>query len=235
MSEDQKSNAAAPVVINVQKAEGDAPAAPAPDAKAIKKAKGKAFEKGIELGKDKGANQVLKGLGVKKSERERVLEDLKAGRLELAQKKQELADAKAAAEAEKAKATKATQTAESLKPYQDRLKKYADQEFAQLPEPYQKTLADMGIEDPMRRLDTIEMWRKNGVLQAAASAAEAKPAAPPKTSSTMANVTPPAPAPAGDKNHFEQWKALKDSGQTVLAAQYYAAYSRKIIEQRPTK
>lgn len=180
----------------------------------------------------RGQNEVLKGLGVKKSERARMLEEIKAGRIELAEKKKEAVEAKAQVAAKAAEV-------DALKPYQERMKKYADAEFESLPEKYQKALAEMKIDDPMRRLDMIELWKRTGVIEAPAATKEAtKPGATTtaptaKPSSTLAAAAPPAASPLPTLNHYETWKQMKDSGQTFMAAQYLEAHQKKILEQRP--
>lgn len=183
----------------------------------------------------KGANEVLKTLGVKKSERARVMEELKAGKLKLAEAAAETADAKAKADQAAADAARAKGEMEKLTPYVERMKKYADSEYAALPEAFQKSLVDMKIEDPIARLDMIEIWKKNGALAATAAAASpgAKPQATSKPSATMAAATPPNASPVATLNYFEQWNQLKESGQAFAAAQFFQIHGKKILEQKP--
>src|SRR6266852_6048000 len=123
-----------------------------------------------------------------------MIEEIKAGRLKLAQAKEEVENAKAEVDA--------------FKPFKDQveqltstLKKYADQEFSTLPEPFQKALAAMKLDDPKARLDMIEVWKSTGVITAT-QAKEAKTevkteatATVTKPSNTMAAV-PTANSPA---------------------------------------
>lgn len=195
--------------------------------------------------RSKGANDILKSLGVKKSERARLVEEIKAGRMKIAEVKQE-------AEAAKTQAAAAQAEADAFKPYKDQvdqltqaLREYADAEFAQLPEPLQKSIVDMKLDDPRQRLDMIKVFKKNGVLgmkPAEATAGnsqvteQAKPAETkkPNPSTTMATTPKGADAPGGQSmNYYETWRQLKDGGQDFLAAQYLNLHMVKIMEQRP--
>lgn len=231
MSDELKIPAGSPVNINLGAA---APAAPVVESES-KSAKREAAE---AKAKAQGQNEVLKALGVKKSERARVLEEVKAGRIKLAETKAELEDARAQAAA-------ATQQVDAFKPYKDQveqltgaLKEYADAEFSALPEAFQKTLVEMKLDDPRQRLDMIKVFKKTGIL-GATQAAKTDEAATKKTvspSTTMAAAPNAKDSPSGQAlNYYEQWKRLTDSGQSFLAAQYMNVHMQKIIDQRPTK
>jgi hypothetical protein len=172
----------------------------------------------------KGANEVLKAAGVKKSDRARMLEELKAGRVELSAVKQQAAAAAAKVEA-------VTAEAAALTPYVDRMKKYADTEFAGLPESFQKTLAAMKLDDPMKRLDMIDLWRANGVLPAGTAAAVVPVVESKGPANTTAATNPTAPKNGATLTHAEQWKAMKAAGQDFAAAQFYNLHRTKISEQ----
>lgn len=195
--------------------------------------------------RSKGANDILKSLGVKKSERARLVEEIKAGRMKIAEVKQE-------AEAAKTQAAAAQAEADAFKPYKDQvdqltaaLREYADGEFAQLPEPLQKSLVDMKLDDPRQRLDMIKVFKKNGVLdsmkpsEATAGNSQVQTekkteAKKPNPSNTMATPPKGSDAPGGQSlNYYETWRNLKDSGQDFLAAQYLNLHMGKIMEQRP--
>lgn len=197
--------------------------------------------------KAKGANEVLKGLGVAKSDRARMIEEIRAGRVRLAEAKEAAVaanqvaaqvDADAAAKAAAQEA--ATKEAESLR---TSLKKYADQEFAALPESFQKTITEMKLDDPQKRLEMIDVFKRTGLLsaalgQAAAPAVENKGApptvvAPPAPSNTMAKPPATISAPGAALNYYETWKSMTDRGDHWLAAQYLHAHQAKILEQRP--
>lgn len=227
--------AGSPVTINV--------AAPAKTEKVaepeqLAEAKRARREQREAAARAEGANEILKELGVKKSDRARMIEQIKDGRVKLAEVREEL-------EAAKKASTEAKAEVDAFKPYKDQveqlsntLKKYADLEFAALPEPFQKALADMKLEDPKARLDMIEVWKKNGIItpaQAKEAVKEVKeaPKPAPIPSNTMATA-PSVTSPAGPTmNHYEVWQQLSSSGQHFLAAQYFDAHSRKILEQRP--
>lgn len=207
---------------------------------------------------EKGANTVLKGLGVKKSERARMLEQIKDGKFQLSAAEERAQAATAEAAAAKNAATSAAAEADALKPMVARLKKMADREFAALPEPLQKTLIAQKIDDPMQRLDQIEIWKETKVLEAFAGQAAA-PAAPtvppvvqptadnkpvdgapvipqpkvPNPSNTLATGTPTPPKPSATLNHYEQWQEYKNSGQKMLAANFFKTHQAKILEQQP--
>jgi hypothetical protein len=199
--------------------------------------------------RSKGANDILKSLGVKKSERARLVEEIKAGRMKIAEVKQE-------AEAAKTQAAEAKAEADAFKPYKDQvdqltqaLREYADAEFAQLPEPLQKSIVDMKLDDPRQRLDMIKVFKKNGVIGLKPSeatggnsqvATEKKTETPkaeakkPNPSTTMASSPKGSDAPGGQSlNYYETWRQLKDSGQDFLAAQYLNLHMVKVMEQRP--
>lgn len=200
----------------------------------------------------KGANEVLKGLGVKKSERARMIEEIRAGRVRLAEARDAAVaanqvaaqvDSDSAAIAAAQGAAKAE--AEALRAS---LKKYADQEFAALPETFQKTINEMKLDDPQKRLEMIDVFKRTGLLSAAAGAAttateakpaDAKPAAPasvvkPVQPSTTLAQPPAATSPPGATlNYYETWKSMTDRGEHWLAAQYLQAHQVKILEQRP--
>ncbi len=225
--------AGSPVTINLTQ-----PAAPAPatekraEPEQLAEAKKAKREAKLAAARDAGADEMLDKLGVKKSERARMVEEIKAGRLKLAQAKEEVVAAKT--------------ELDTLKPYKDQLeqitatlKKYADQEFSTLPEPFQKALAAMKLEDPKARLDMIEVWKSTGVITATQAkdatkdVKETAAATAPKPSNTMAAASGAA-SPAGPvMNHYEHWKQLQTQGQPFLAAQYWNAHQIKILEQRP--
>jgi hypothetical protein len=229
--------AGSPVHINLN---SPAPAEPVQ----LREGKVSKREEALAEAKSQGANDVLKSLGIKKAERGRMIEAIRAGRMKLAEAKEEAAAAKQEVVAK-------TAEVDAFKPYKDqveqltgKLKEYADQEFGTLPEAFQKTLVDMKLDDPAARLDMIKVWKKNGVITAAQAQAAttavtseaAKPAsaAGTKPSNTMAQTpadvkTIPGPA----ANHYEQWKQLTDSNQHFLAAQYFQAHQIKILEQLP--
>lgn len=230
-----------PIIVNLPP-QALAPAAPVETTEA-KRAKREAR---IAEAKVEGQNEILKSLGVKKRERGRVLEEVKAGRVKLAEAKEAAAtanqvvaqvDAAAAAAAAAQEASKAE--ADSLRTV---LKKYADAEFAALPESFQKAIVEMKLDDPQKRLDAIDVFKRTGLLSAGVSAAAAatqttateKPTEK-KPSTTMA--TPPAQtSPTGASlNYYETWKAMTNRGEHYVAAQYLHAHQMKILEQRPNK
>ncbi len=224
MSEKLEIPAGSPVNINLSAA----PAAPVEsESKSAKR------EAQLSEAKTQGANEVLKGLGVKKAERARMIEEIRGGRMKLAEAKQE---------AEEAKAQVAAKAAEvdAFKPYKDQvdqltgaLKKYADAEFAALPEAFQKVIVDMKLDEPNKRLEMIEILKRNGAV-AATAAPTPTPAPAVKPSNTMAQTPAEIKTPAGPAaNHYEQWKQLSESNQHYLAAQYFNAHQIKILEQRP--
>lgn len=176
----------------------------------------------------KGANEVLKGLGVKKSERARMLEEIKTGKVTIAEAKKQAEDATAKAQA-------ATAELDAIKPYRDALKEFADATFAELPESAQRFIAAQKVEDPIARMQLIKTMRETGML----SAAQAKDAAT-KPESKGASTTIAAPNPVPPKsgptlNYYEQWQALKAAGDKLGAAAFRRQYGVKIDEQTPTK
>lgn len=185
------------------------------------------FQEFAERQRAKGANEVLKELGVdSKKDRRAALEDIKAGRLQLSKKEQEVADAKAKADAEAAK----------LKPLEEKLaakdatlKKYADAEFAKLPENVQKAVAERFGDDPQARLDGIEWMQKHSLVpspvltpeQKAKAEEEAKKAAANKPANPATTIAPPGPAaapPSGPPNIQEIYDAHMRAGRTIAAS-----------------
>lgn len=194
-----------------------------------------------EKAKAEGVNDVLKALGVKKDARSRMLEEIKGGRVKLAEIKAELVQTKAKVEEKVAEV-------DAFKPYKDQveslsntLKEYADAEFAALPEEFQKFLVDMKTEDPKARLDAIKSLKKSGALTAgqAKTATEAvkdetKGEKKTQSSNTLGQSPNDVKTPTGPaQNHYEQWKQLTDSNQHFLAAQYMQVHQNKILEQMP--
>lgn len=236
MADQVVTNQAQPIILKVEAA------TPAPvdnsDARREKR------ESKIADAKAEGANEVLKSLGVKKSERSRMIEEIRGGRMKLAEAK----DAAAAANQAAAKLDAESQAqADAFKPWKDQveqltgaLKEYADAEFNALPEAFQKTIVEMKLDDPQKRLDMIKVFKKTGVLGGATQAAKTEETAPaakktPAPSTTMATPPGAKDSPAGQAlNYYEQWKAMSDRGEHYLAAQYMNAYSQKIMEQRPS-
>jgi hypothetical protein len=182
----------------------------------------------------KGANTVLKGLGVKKSDRARMIEEIKEGRLEIAKRREETAAALAVAATAKQEVDKTKAEASALTPYVELAKRVADQEFAALPESFQKSLADMKIEEPLARMEMISIWKKNGVISGAAAAPKADPKAP-NPATTMAVGNPAAAKTGATLNHYEQWQALRSAGDKMGAAAFRKQFAIKIDEQTPTK
>lgn len=233
---DQVTTTQQPIVLKVEAA---TPAAPVEDRESRREKR----ESKIAEAKMEGANEVLKSLGVKKSERARMIEEIRGGRMKLAEAK----DAAAAANQAAAKIDADAQAqADAFKPWKDQveqlssaLKEYADAEFSALPEPFQKTIVEMKLDDPQKRLDMIKVFKKTGVLGAtsATKTDETAPVAkkPPAPSTTMATTPGAKDSPTGQAmNYYEQWKAMSDRGEHYLAAQYMNVYSQKIMEQRPS-
>lgn len=177
----------------------------------------------IEQAEADGANGVLKGLGVKKAERSRMLEEIKAGKVEIAARRIEAETAKAEAIAAKA-------TIEKSNPYVERMKVFADEAYEALPEAFQKALTDMGMNDPLERLKVIDVWKKNGVVDGAPSSSTAKASdkAVPKPATTLGASGPAAPKAGPALNYLEMYQSLKNSGQKILAAQYWNRYGNLI-------
>lgn len=236
---------AQPIIINVPPTTAT-PSAPLEPVEA-KRAKREAR---IAEAKSEGANEVLKSLGVKKRERARILEEVKAGRMKLAEAKEvastanQVAVQATTAVSDASKATDAAKAeAETLR---TTLKKYADAEFAALPESFQKAIVEMKLDDPQKRLDAIDVFKRTGVLAAGVSAAAAASSTTTETKvetktetkkpSTTLATPPDQRSPAGASlNYYETWKAMSDRGETWLAAQYLHANQVKILAQRPTK
>lgn len=224
--------AGSPIVINVP------PTASASAEKVeSKESKREKREAKMAEAKAEGANEVLKSLGVKKRDRARLIEEVKAGRYKLAEQKEET---KAAQE----QATQAQAQVDALAPFKaqvealtGKLKSYADAEFNALPEAFQKTIVEMKLDDPAARLDMINVFKRTGVLgaQTAATSATEKPAEQKKAApSTTMGQAPTNVAQTGQAfNHYETWKAMTDRGEDYIAAQYFNLHMRKILEQRP--
>ena len=170
----------------------------------------------------RGANALMKDLGVKKSERARMMEEIKAGKVALNARQQEAAEAKA--EAAEAKAA-----VEKANPYVERMKLVADAEYESLPESFQKSLTDMSIEDPLERLRMIDIWKKNGALQGAPSTTSVMGKATTKPATTMGASGPAAPRSGPAMTHEDTWRSLRNAGRAFDAAQYYQAHGNSIF------
>lgn len=237
-----------PIVINVPPT--PAPSAPAASNEPPQLRDGREKrEADLAEARAKGANEVLKGLGVRKSERARMIEEIRAGRVKLAEAKDVAAAANQAAAQvdDQAQAATAAQeaAAKEAEGLRTALKKYADQEFAALPESFQKTITEMKLDDPQKRLEMIDVFKRTGLLSAAAGAAveaaagAAKPAdakpAEKKPATTMAKPADQASPPGQAMNAYETWRAMTDRGEHWLAAQYLNAHQVQIFEQRPKR
>jgi hypothetical protein len=195
----------------------------------------------------KGANSVLRELGVKKSERARVLEELKAGKLRLADAAQESAEAKATAaqatsDAEASKAEIAILKAQSAEK-DALLKGWADEQFNALPEELQKFIAATAGESLDARLKAIKTAKESGLItvkEAAAATAQAKGEAKPvKPSTTSVAVNPKALRPEASPGPKQIWQQMRESARAEpeqlkrialerMAAGFYAANQMSI-------
>lgn len=233
-------SASAPVVVN--KTESPAPKADA--LSALREVLQPVTEKQkrqerIAKAEAKGANEVLKGLGVKKSERARMLEEIKSGKVQLNAANEQAGEFKSRAEKAEAE-LKALKDRASA--YESLAKSYADDQFNALPEPLQKYIAATAGDSLDARLKAIKTAKESGLIDAKEAAAataqvksEAKPAKPADTSKA---TQPKAPSPAGELTHKQVWqqmRAPKDGeshGERIarerLAAQYYAAHQISI-------
>lgn len=247
MGDENKIPAGTPIIINA------VPAAPAPTpaAEPTQLREGRERrESELAEARAKGANEVLKGLGVPKSDRARMIEEIRAGRVKVAVAQETAAAANQVAAQVDAQAQAATAAQEAAakeaEALRASLKKYADQEFAALPETFQKTINEMKLDDPQKRLEMIDVFKRTGLLSAAAGAAvkpadppadASKPAAPASVvrppSTTMAQQPAVTSPPGATMNYYETWKAMTDRGDHWLAAQYLHAHQVKILEQRP--
>lgn len=210
---------------------------PAPAATEDKESRSAKREAKIAEAKQEGANEVLKSLGVKKRDRARMIEEIRGGRVKLAEAKEET-------QAAQAQAAQAQAQVDALAPFKaqvealtGKLKSYADAEFSALPEPFQKTIVEMKLDDPAARLDMINVFKRTGVLgiKADEKPADAKPADQKKVApSTTMGQAPTNVAQTGQAfNHYETWKAMTDRGEHFLAAQYFNLHMAKVLEQRP--
>jgi len=190
----------------------------------------------------KGANGLLKDLGVKgKSERARMLDQIKDGKVRLADANEQASAATAASAAEKARADKAEAELKAMKEqigaYESLAKTYADEQFAALPEGLQKFIAATAGDSLEARLKAIKTAKDSGLItvkEAAAASAQAKtdarPANPANTSNATNPKAPPATANPTPKQTWEQMRAERPNesqaekiGRQRLAAQFYAA------------
>lgn len=186
------------------------------------------FKERLEREREKGARDLLKELGVdSKKDRRAALKEISEGRLQLSKKEQEAADAKAKADAE---AAKLKPLEEKLKAKDEVLKRYADAEFAKLPENVQKAIAERFADDSQARLDGIEWMRKHGLLPTAAvpaagAAATTEPAKPPAPATTIATPGPAPTPPVGAQTAQQQYDALMRAGKTVAAASFASLHN----------
>ena len=176
---------------------------------------------------DRGANGVLKDLGVKKAERARMMEEIKAGKVALNARQQE-------ADLLRREATEAKAAVDKANPYVERMKQFADAEYEALPESFQKALTDMSIEDPLERLKMIDIWKKNGVMQGTTASAGTGAKSVAKSATTMGASGPAAPKSGPAMTHEEVWRSLRDRGSRFEAAQYYQTYGNQIFPKQQT-
>jgi len=209
-----------------------APAAPKGDDD-FSRMSSKQFKQRLEEARESGARQLLKELGVEKGDRKEAIKQIKDKQLMLTKREAEVAEAKAQAAALQPVADEAS----ALK---SELKAYADEQFAALPEALQKFIAATSTEDPGSRLKAMRAAREAGLVPTSAAAPVTPAATPaatetkaPNPSTTMADSGPPTPKPAGSLDHFEKWKGLVDSGQTIMAALYHQQFGRAIEASRP--
>lgn len=170
----------------------------------------------------KGANRVLKSLGVPREERDAYFEQIKAGKLALAPKETVAAAAR----------VKDLET--RLEMQGKALKQYADAEFAKLPEAAQKYVAATTADDPAARLQAIETLFAHGLVQREVpAAAPPAPAAAPKPATTIGPNGPAQAPPSGSKTPFQQYQELSKQNR-FLAANFYQQHAKAIEASRPT-
>jgi hypothetical protein len=157
---------------------------------------------------------------------------------------QAMADAKKRADAELTETQRTTKRlkeleaeAASITPYRTALTAYLAAEEKAIPE---EKLNVLDLAPPPEQLAERLTWiikaKERGMFNVPAPVVPAVPAAPiaPRPgATTMGPNGPAAPAAEPVKNHYQHWKALQESGNTMLAASYRNAHRSEIERQSP--